>query len=220
MGGGRLRDHPGGGVTGGAVAIGSSSVAPGSPLPSMLGEAVGLEVSAHGIVGARVATWRRELEGSPPAWLAAASAVVVYLGGNDPVERPPSAADVRAVGRMIRSAVPGAPVVWLPPPEYPPTSTDAFGRAMRGRRAGMVRALRAAGATYVRAPVELRASELAADGVHPTRAGYRRWTAAVAAELRRRMRLSSPPPSTSSGAGAAVAVAAAAAVLAASANSA
>lgn len=168
--------------------VGSSSVAPGSPMPGFVGAELGLEVEPAGRVGARVVQWRAWLEAGDHPGLAGRRGIIVHLGGNEPLSRPPSAEDVRAVHRALVAGGGGVPVVWLPPPEWPAGNTDAFGNPMRGRRRQMVAALRAAGVPYVRTAPELPASAYRSDGVHPTREGYALWARRVAPELADRLR--------------------------------
>lgn len=158
------------------VALGSSSVEPGSPLIDALAAELGEPVEARGVRGSRVSQWA--------AWCAESShgthdggiigaMVLVLLGGNDTA---PSAADVQAIDATLR-AQGAAVVVWIPPPPYLSASVAA------GRDQRMRAALRAAGVAYVRREARLRASEYGHDLVHPTRAGYRRWSRTIAPEI-------------------------------------
>lgn len=169
------------------VFVGSSSVEEGSPLPELVAARLGAEAIAAGRRGSRVRQWVR--------WLAEPSnnlpgvvrgnLVAVHLGGNEPLERPPSPSDVGAVDQALRG-MGAAAVVWLPPPVFPESSTDGGGRRMRGRRAQMVEALEASGVAYVSRTVSFGRRLFAPDGVHPRRAGYQRWAADIGAELRRK----------------------------------
>ena len=168
--------------------VGSSSVEPASPLPRFVASRLGgRSYEAAGIRGSRVSTWAHRVERGQLPDVRARELVIVHLGGNDATA--PDPRDIRAINDALAAG--GAPVLWLPPPRFPRTSTDASGRPMAGRRERMEAALRAAAVRYVRAAPGV-GPHFARDGIHPTRAGYERWAAAVAPELRRALEVRGP----------------------------
>ena len=168
------------------VFAGSSSMAPGSPLPEALARALGVPAGAWialGRDGARLRDW---IEPTWPEGLRA-SAIVMLLTGND---LGPRADDVRAVDQALRARAPI--VVWLPPLPYP------AGSPVHGRDRRMRDALSLAGVARVELAVALSPGHFAPDRVHLTRGGYDAFARQLAPALRQalgvREALASAPP--------------------------
>jgi lysophospholipase L1-like esterase len=150
------------------VFLGSSSVERGSPLPREIAARlkVGESWRAEGVRGSRVRAWVERVE---RVELAGAD-VVVLLGGNDATV--PDPADIAQIDARARARGARA-VVWILPPQY-------LGQVMRLRTGRMALSLRLSGVRFIPRAPRIPAGEWAADGVHPTAAGYRRWAAEIA----------------------------------------
>lgn len=166
---------------------GSSSVAPGSPLPAALAAELGLGADdwiALGRRSARLRDWTRPVWPVWPAGLRA-DAIVVLLTGND---SHPSADEVTEVDRALRGRAPV--VVWLPPLPYP------AGSSVAGRDRRMRAALAEARVARVTTTVVLEAAHWGRDQAHLTAAGYRAYARQVRSALRQALDARAAPPPT------------------------
>lgn len=157
--------------------LGSSSVeSAAAPLVIELRAALpsSWQIIPAGRRGWSIASWISSWPGAAPAELDAVDLVLVYLPGNGHV-RP---GQVSQLHRLISSAT-RARVLWALPPSWPAPLND------HGLEAARVRAsVLGEGVPLYSAAVQLRASDLAADGVHLVRAGARKVAGAWAAALR------------------------------------
>lgn len=147
---------------GGIVATGDSYVEPGAAQVRFLSEALREPVSARGRRGWTLERWRRSGDLSGAA--RGATTVLIHLGGNAPTHRPET---IRLLDSQARSE--GAQVYWIPPPIWPRASP------VYARGVSMRKALRQAGVVRLGSAFVPMRGDLAADRVHLTRQGARRW---------------------------------------------
>lgn len=166
--------------------VGASFAEPGSPLvatlSALLRDAHGRPVDAVGLGlrGRALGGWLSGLEADRAALdaLRAADLVLVLeLGGNG-VAGPEQIAAAHARLRALAAA----PVLWAEPPEWP--IPNATARRRSAARAALVDS----GADRVRHGYVPSVSEVAGDGAHLTREGYRRFAASLAPFVSRRLR--------------------------------
>ncbi len=157
------------------VALGGSFAEPGSPLVSALSPLVGVELHAQGYRGASLGTWSALAlaDGVPAAYRAI---IVFELGGNEGG----AGADPGVVrGVHARLEADGAKAVWVLPPVWF-NETAGIGAKRRAMRAAIL----AAGVPVIDSGFRPTVLELAADGVHLTRAGAERFAAELAPKVR------------------------------------
>lgn len=174
-------------VVGDSTAVGTGASGPGASLPGLLAQQLpGLRVVNRATDGARWADFARQLEQGTERF----DRVLVLGGGNDVIRLTPAGRlreDVRRTAELARARA--AQVILMPPGNvgnapffFPPMSWWMAQRSQALHRA-VREAAQATGARYVNLykdrsedPFAQRPQELhAADGLHPSDAGYRLW---------------------------------------------
>lgn len=162
------------------VLVGASFVEAGSPLvvalevqlSAELGEPV--EVVGLGVRGARLPRWLAEARRNRDELASSTLIGVVELGGNGV----PGPNEVRAAHNELEEM---GPVVWVDPPVWPSGT-------IRTAREATHEAIVDAGVPRVRTRRVVSSSDLAPDGAHLTRTGYRRFAEAIAPAMARRLK--------------------------------